>query len=204
MQKKVPSSTGYSLAWDNVGKTENKGVELVINTQNFNQKDFSWNTDYTFTLNREKITELADGTDRDISNGWFVGHSIKTHYGLEKIGIWQLDEAEEAAKYGEKPGRIKIKDQNKDGSIDNDNDRIILGSETPDFVMGLNNTFKYKNFDLRVFMYWRQGQMLHSEANGYGSYRIQGDPGIKVNYWTPENPTNEFPRPEKVIRILPN
>ena len=45
MQKKVPSSTGYSLAWDNVGKTENKGVELVINTQNFNQKDFSWNTD---------------------------------------------------------------------------------------------------------------------------------------------------------------
>lgn len=197
MQKKVPSSTGYSLAWDNVGKTENKGVELVINTQNFNQKDFSWNTDYTFTLNREKITELADGTDRDISNGWFVGHSIKTHYGLEKIGIWQLDEAEEAAKYGEKPGRIKIKDQNKDGSIDNDNDRVILGSETPDFVMGLNNTFKYKNFDLRVFMYWRQGQMLHSEANGYGSYRIQGDPGIKVNYWTPENPTNEFPRPEK-------
>lgn len=153
MQKKVPSSTGYSLAWDNVGKTENKGVELVINTQNFNQKDFSWNTDYTFTLNREKITELADGTDRDISNGWFVGHSIKTHYGLEKIGIWQLDEAEEAAKYGEKPGRIKIKDQNKDGSIDNDNDRVILGSETPDFVMGLNNTFKYKNFDLRVFMY---------------------------------------------------
>lgn len=197
MQKKVPSSTGYSLAWDNVGKTENKGVELVINTQNFNQKDFSWNTDYTFTLNREKITELADGTDRDISNGWFVGHSIKTHYGLEKIGIWQLDEAAEAAKYGEKPGRIKIKDQNKDGSIDNDNDRIILGSETPDFVMGLNNAFKYKNFDLRVFMYWRQGQMLHSEANGYGSYRIQGDPGIKVNYWTPENPTNEFPRPEK-------
>ena len=197
MQKKVPSSTGYSLAWDNVGKTENKGVELVINTQNFNQKDFSWNTDYTFTLNREKITELADGTDRDISNGWFVRHSIKTHYGLEKIGIWQLDEAAEAAKYGEKPGRIKIKDQNKDGSIDNDNDRIILGSETPDFVMGLNNTFKYKNFDLRVFMYWRQGQMLHSEANGYGSYRIQGDPGIKVNYWTPENPTNEFPRPEK-------
>ena len=197
MQKKVPSSTGYSLAWDNVGKTENKGVELVINTQNFNQKDFSWNTDYTFTLNREKITELAGGIDRDISNGWFVGHSIKTHYGLEKIGIWQLDEAEEAAKYGEKPGRIKIKDQNKDGSIDNDNDRVILGSETPDFVMGLNNTFKYKNFDLRVFMYWRQGQMLHSEANGYGSYRIQGDPGIKVNYWTPENPTNEFPRPEK-------
>lgn len=197
MQKKVPSSSGYSIAWDNVGKTENKGIELVINTQNLTQKDFSWDTDYTFTLNREKITELSDGTDRDVSNGWFVGHSIKTHYGLEKIGIWQLDEADEAAKYGEKPGRIKIKDQNNDGSIDNDNDRVILGSETPDFIMGLNNTFKYKNVDLRVFMYWRQGQMLHSEANGYGSYRVQGDPGIKVNYWTPENPTNEFPRPEK-------
>ena len=197
MQKKVPSSTGYTLAWDNVGKTENKGIELVINTQNFIQKDFTWNTDYTFTLNREKIVELADGTERDISNGWFVGHPIKTHYGLEKIGIWQLDEVDEAAKYGEQPGRIKIKDQNKDGAIDNDHDRVILGSEVPDFVMGMNNTFRYKNFDLRVFMYWRQGQMLHSEANGYGSFRVQGDPGLKVDYWTPENPTNEFPRPEK-------
>lgn len=197
MQKKVPSSTGYSLAWDNVGKTENKGVELVINTENFNTKDFSWNTDYTFTLNREKIVELADGTTRDISNGWFVGYPIKTFYGLEKLGIWQLNEADEAAKYGEQPGRIKIKDQNQDNAIDNDNDRIILGSATPDFIMGMNNTIKYKNFDLRVFTYWRQGQMLHSEANGYGSYKIQGDPGLKVNYWTPENPTNEFPRPEK-------
>ncbi len=107
---------------------------------------------------------------------------------MEKIGIWQLDEAAEAAKYGEKPGRIKIKDQNKDGSIDNDNDRIILGSETPDFVMGLNNTFKYKNFDLRVFMYWE------TRANvTFGSQRLRlipysGRSGIKVNYWTPENP----------------
>lgn len=106
MQKKVPSSTGYSLAWDNVGKLRIKVWNQLL-IPKFQSKDFSWNTDYTFTLNREKITELADGTDRDISNGWFVGHSIKTHYGLEKIGIWQLDEAAEAAKYGEKPGRIK-------------------------------------------------------------------------------------------------
>lgn len=61
----------------------------------------------------------------------------------------------------------------------------------------MNNTFRYKGFDLRVFMYWRQGQMLHSEANGYGSFRNQGDPGLKFDYWTPENPTNAFPRPEK-------
>ncbi len=197
MQKKVPTSTGYSIAWDNVGKTENKGVEIVLNTQNIVSKDFNWNTDITFTLNREKIKELADGSQQDISNGWFVGHPIKTFYGLKKLGIWQLDEAEEAAKYGEKPGRIKIYDKNGDFKIDNDNDRIILGAEVPDFVMGMNNTFRYKGFDLRVFMYWRQGQMLHSEANGYGSFRNQGDPGLKFDYWTPENPTNAFPRPEK-------
>ena len=197
MQKKVPTSTGYSISWDNIGKTENKGVEIVLNTANIVNKDFKWNTDLTFTLNREKIKELADGSDRDISNGWFVGHPIKTHYGLKKLGIWQLNETEEATKYGEKPGRIKIYDKNKDFKIDNDNDRIILGSEVPDFVMGMNNTFRYKDFDLRVFMYWRQGQTLHAEAAGYGSFRNQGDPGLKFNYWTEDNPTNDFPRPEK-------
>ena len=197
MQKKVPTSTGYSISWDNIGKTENKGVEIMLNTANIVNKDFKWNTDLTFTLNREKIKELADGSDRDISNGWFVGHPIKTHYGLKKLGIWQLNETEEAAKYGEKPGRIKIYDKNKDFKIDNDNDRVILGSEVPDFVMGMNNTFRYKDFDLRVFMYWRQGQTLHAEAAGYGSFRNQGDPGLKFNYWTEDNPTNDFPRPEK-------
>lgn len=197
MQKKVPTSTGYSISWDNIGKTENKGVEIVLNTANIVNKDFKWNTDLTFTLNREKIKELADGSDRDISNGWFVGQPIKTHYGLKKLGIWQLNETEEAAKYGEKPGRIKIYDKNKDFKIDNDNDRVILGSEVPDFVMGMNNTFRYKDFDLRVFMYWRQGQTLHAEAAGYGSFRNQGDPGLKFNYWTEDNPTNDFPRPEK-------
>jgi TonB-linked SusC/RagA family outer membrane protein len=197
MQKKVPTSTGYSISWDNIGKTENKGVEIVLNTANIVNKDFKWNTDLTFTLNREKIKELADGSDRDINNGWFVGHPIKTHYGLKKLGIWQLNETEEAAKYGEKPGRIKIYDKNKDFKIDNDNDRVILGSEVPDFVMGMNNTFRYKDFDLRVFMYWRQGQTLHAEAAGYGSFRNQGDPGLKFNYWTEDNPTNDFPRPEK-------
>lgn len=197
MQKKVPTSTGYSISWDNIGKTENKGVEIVLNTANIVNKDFKWNTDLTFTLNREKIKELADGSDRDISNGWFVGHPIKTHYGLKKLGIWQLNETEEAAKYGEKPGRIKIYDKNKDFKIDNDNDRVILGSEVPDFVMGMNNTFRYKDFDLRVFIYWRQGQTLHAEAAGYGSFRNQGDPGLKFNYWTEDNPTNDFPRPEK-------
>lgn len=197
MQKKVPTSTGYSISWDNVGKTENKGIEVVLNTANIISKDFKWNTDLTFTLNREKIKELADGSDRDISNGWFVGHPIKTFYGMKKLGIWQLDEAEEAAKYGEKPGRIKIYDKNEDFKIDNDNDRVILGSEVPDFVMGMNNTFRYKGFDLRVFMYWRQGQTLHAEAAGYGSFRNQGDPGLKFNYWTEDNPTNDFPRPEK-------
>lgn len=197
MQKKVPTSTGYSISWDNVGKTENKGIEVVLNTANIISKDFNWNTDLTFTLNREKIKELADGSDRDIANSWFVGHPIKTHYGLKKLGIWQLNEAEEAKKYGEKPGRIKIYDKNNDGKIDNDNDRIILGSEVPDFVMGMNNSFRYKNFDLKIFMYWRQGQMLHAEAAGYGSFSIQGDPGLKFDYWTEDNPTNAFPRPEK-------
>lgn len=198
MQKRIPTTNGYSVAWDNVGKTENKGLEIVLSTLNINNKNFTWNTDLTFSKNNEKIVELSGGAIRDVSNGWFVGSPIKVHYALEKIGIWQLGEEAEAAKYKQKPGEIKIKDQDDSGSIDNDNDRIILGTERPDFVMGISNQLTYRNFDFRVFMHWRQGQMIRSEAHGSG-YRIQGDPSPLVNYWTPENPTNDMPRPNKAM-----
>lgn len=198
MQKRIPTTNGYSIAWDNIGKTENKGLEIVLSTLNFNNKNFTWSTDITFTKNNEKIIELAGGAIRDISNGWFVGSPIEVHYALEKIGIWQLGEEAEAAKYNQKPGEIKIKDQDNSGGIDQDNDRIILGTERPDFVVGINNQLTYRNFDFRMFMHWRQGQMIRSEAHGSG-YRVQGDPSPMVDYWTPENPTNAFPRPNKAM-----
>ena len=81
MTKSLPALTGYLRTWANIGKTENQGIDITLNTLNIDTRDFKWNTTFTFSADRSKIVELADGKTEDISNGWFVGESIGTLYG---------------------------------------------------------------------------------------------------------------------------
>ena len=76
MNKSLPVITGYALIQSNVGKTQNKGVELSLSTINVKTRDFAWQTDWTFSTNSEKIKELANGSMQDTSGPWFVGHPI--------------------------------------------------------------------------------------------------------------------------------
>ena len=75
-----------------------------------------------------------------------------------------------------------------------DNDRQILGHSTPDWTLGFQNTFTYKDFDLTVFMNMRWGQTIGAGLLGFFSYGSVNIPSI-YDYWTPENPTNDYPRP---------
>ncbi|WP_225586904.1 TonB-dependent receptor [Algoriphagus sp. Y33] len=193
IERAVPATSGFTTAWDNVGKTRNRGIELLLSTINLDQPSgFKWSTDFTFTHNKEEILELVEG-DRDLANGWFVGYPISTHFDYEKIGVWQLGEEDQARENQQEVGEIKVRDQNGDGIITPD-DRTILGSNVPRFNLGVNNRVSYKGFDLSVFVFARQGNMIVSEANG--SYKIDArENGPRVDYWTPENPTNAYPRP---------
>ncbi|MDR7129039.1 TonB-linked SusC/RagA family outer membrane protein [Algoriphagus sp. 4150] len=193
IERAVPATSGFTTAWDNVGKTRNRGIELLLSTINLDQPSgFKWSTDFTFTHNKEEILQLVEG-DRDLANGWFVGYPISSHFDYEKIGIWQLGEEDQARANQQEVGEIKVKDQNGDGIITPD-DRTILGSNVPRFNLGINNRVSYKGFDLSVFVFARQGNMIVSEANG--SYKIDArENGPRVDYWTPENPTNAYPRP---------
>lgn len=193
IERAVPATSGFTSSWDNVGKTRNRGVEILLSTVNIDQPNgFQWNTDVTFTHNKEEILELVEG-DRDLANGWFVGYPISSHFDYEKVGIWQLGEEDMALENQQQVGEIKVKDQNSDGIITPD-DRTILGSNVPKFNLGVNNRVSYKGIDLSVFVFARQGNMIVSEANG--SYKIDArENGPRVDYWTPENPTNAYPRP---------
>lgn len=193
IERAVPATSGFTSSWDNVGKTRNRGVEVLLSTVNLDQPNgFQWNTDFTFTHNKEEILELVEG-DRDLANGWFVGYPISSHFDYEKVGIWQLGEEDQALENQQQVGEIKVKDQNGDGIITPD-DRTILGSNVPKFNLGVNNRVSYKGIDLSVFVFARQGNMIVSEANG--SYKIDArENGPRVDYWTPENPTNAYPRP---------
>jgi TonB-linked SusC/RagA family outer membrane protein len=199
LERLLPATSGYQSVIQNIGKTRNKGVELELSSVNVSRRTetgFNWRSDASFSLNREEIVQLTGGADRDLGNGWIVGQPTQVFYDYQKVGIWQLNEADQAAVYGQAPGDIKVLDVNNDGKITADDDRLVVGTLRPDFSFGLNNTFSFWNFDLSAFLYGRVGQLIRSEASG--NYKIDGrENGPLVDYWTPENPTNAHPRPDK-------
>lgn len=189
----LPGHTGFTEVISNVGKTETRGIDLSINTVNFDTKDFKWTTDLTFSANKEEITAL-NTNQNDVGSGWFIGSPTKVFYDYEKIGIWQTSEAAEAAKYGQEPGDIKVRDQTNDGAIDANNDRKVLGQQTPKWTAGLNNRFEYKGWELSFFLYARVGHLIQNEAAA--NFNPSGwNNSIACDYWTLENPTNAYPRP---------
>lgn len=193
--------------WQNIGETNNKGFEISLTTRNIQTKNFNWETTFTFTHNKEKIVKLPDGDL--VAKNLFEGHPIKTFRNFKYAGIWSTAEAEEAAKYGCEPGYVKIytveqfaDDGNGnmvgDGGVhtySNTRDLQILGSNVPDGILGFNNAFKYKGFDLGVFAIARWGQMIDSQMLGWYDASGRNQPA-GIDYWLPE--TNEgarFPRP---------
>ena len=187
----------------NIGQTRNRGIELAMNALIVEPKspgDFSFEVDVNFTSWQEEITQLVDTLKRNISNGWFVGEPMDVIYDYRKIGIWQSDEADEASTFdGRVPGDIKVEDVNGNG-IRDDEDRTIIGKLNPDWIGGITTRFGYKGFDLSVVAFARVGGMTISRFHqGNVSFPIATMEGRRnqadVDYWTPDNPTNAYPRP---------
>jgi TonB-linked SusC/RagA family outer membrane protein len=213
LSRTLPWSNGgkNKNVFQNIGETKNKGLELSLRTINIDNEDFKWNTSLTFTKSSEHISKLIDEENVYWINGshtsLIIGEPIYTFYDHVSEGIWQLGEEAEIAKFNEnghnyKPGDIKVKDMNNDYIIDGDNDRQPVGSETPAWEGGLNNTFKYKNFDLGIFVYARVGQEIWGEVLGrYNPNGLENGPAF-IDYWTPENPSMQYPRPDANINGL--
>jgi TonB-linked SusC/RagA family outer membrane protein len=195
MYRKLPVTTGFDQVLENVGSTSNKGLEMSIHSTNISKNGFDWKTDLSFSANRTKIDELYSGKVDDIGNRWFIGQPINVFYDYEKIGIWQLDEAAEAAKYGETVGQIKVKDQQPDNKHNSD-DMVILGNPDPKWIANISNQFKYKNFDLGFTVYVRWGGM--TSVGNFAPYSKKRYNKFIFDYWTPTNPTNAYPRPNQL------
>ena len=203
LQRNLPRSNGTNSILTNVGETQSHGMEFTLSTVNIRSSGgFVWRTDFNAFFNREKITALQLGLKQDIANGWFVGQPITVIYDVKKIGIWQTSEATQAATYGSAPGDIKLEDLSKNNAIGAD-DRQIIGNFQPDLVAGLTSHMEYKNFDLSFVLFGRFGQTVVATylsadggANGYPFFLNSRVNQLKVDYWTPTNPTNEFPQPD--------
>ena len=198
LSRALPQHTGFGSITANVGSTSNKGVEVALSTVNIHTGNFSWKTNLTFSRNRNKIVDLYGDKKDDEGNKWFIGQPIQVHYTEVFDGIWQLDEAEEAAKYFAEPGNVKVKDLNGDGKI-TELDRAIIGSPLPKWIGGMTNTFTYKGLDFSFMLYSRQGSMIYSpfhHSNFAREWNARYNK-LNVDYWTETNPSNEWPAPNK-------
>ena len=189
----LPGHTGFDQVISNIGKTETKGIDITITGAIVDKKDFKWNADLTMGHTKEKIVSINSDQDDEL-NGWFIGQPTQVYYDYHKIGIWQSNEEAEAAKYGQKPGDIKVEDVNHDGQITPEADRMIIGQRTPKLTLGFNNKLQYKAWELDFFLYGRFG---HTVINNFkrGFIRSGWQNQSVYDYWTPTNPTNDMPRP---------
>lgn len=197
LNRSISAIHGITSITQNIGETENQGIELSIQSRNIVTPSFRWYTSANLAYGVNKIVSIYgtlddDGVEiDDLANRWFIGQPIRVNYDFYWEGTWQLNEADEAAKYGSRPGFVKLQDLNKDGKLDA-SDRQILGQQDPKLLWGLTNTFTYRNFSLDIFIHGVHGV---TKVNPLLSDYVWADVRrntIKKNWWTPENPTNEW------------
>ncbi len=189
----LPLESGYRTALVNVGAMKNKGFELTLNSVNIDTKDFTWQTSFNYSFNKNEIDKLYNDLDR-VGN-YFVGESINVIYTKRFGGIWQNDEAEIAKIYNAEPGDYKIIDRNRNNIIDDD-DREFIGQTTPQYFGSFSNTFKSHGFDLTIFLTYAGGHKIYNAFAYLDSYSPSANmsPDYYHNYWTPERPSNKYPR----------
>jgi TonB-linked SusC/RagA family outer membrane protein len=209
VERSLPDILGFDWVWDNLGEVQNKGFELTLNTMNMSRENFTWRTTVNFQMNRNKIVRLygdmVDVTDDagnvigerevdDFENQWFIDHAIDEIWDIRTNGIWQLDEADQAAQYGVHPGDFKVNDVNGDGLYTRE-DREFLGFRDPRFRWSIRNEFKlFKDFDASFMMYSLWGHMNpYNQAKNRDGFLDRTNSHL-FPYWTPENPQNEYAR----------
>jgi TonB-linked SusC/RagA family outer membrane protein len=208
IDRALNSSTGYTTQKQNLGEVENKGIELQLDGMIVRKQDFTVQAGITFSKNMNQITHLygdvnGDGVeDDDATNSWFIGQPIDVTWRWEADGIFQEGEVPDASQIALytaaaiKPGMIKVKDQNGDDKI-NDLDKIFI-DRTPDWMGSFFLNAAYKGVDFTAEINTVQGvqkiNQFLSEYTWGGDLRGVFN-GVKVDYWTPQNPTGTFPRP---------
>ena len=194
----LPSVSGYTGTQENVGKVLNRGFDLTLNSVNINKRDFSWRTDLNLAFTKNKILELQNGQEDMVGSGLFIGQPTSVSYGYKSAGLWSdsaadLAEMEKFNANGHNfsPGMVKPVDQNGDYKIESNYDRVILGNTRPLWNLGLNNTFRYKNLELAVFIY---GAFKYFAQTG--QYQGGREPVIWMNYYNENNKVGaEYQRP---------
>ncbi len=228
LQTKLPYASGYQYMMQNVGATENKGVELTLNVGVVNRKNFKFDIDFNIAFAETKIKNLGGVDKMEMSSGWAgseitgdyvleVGESIGRMYGYETDSWYTVDDFDYAEgvytlKEGivsdatllagtVRPGSLRLKDQNGDGTID-EADKVVIGNALPKHTGGMAFNFKVWNFDFSADFYWKYG------GDVYNANKIENTTTNKYSYrnmsadvegcWTYLNKHGELASPERM------
>ncbi len=188
LARPIPQSTGFGSLLDNIGEVSNRGVEVLLSTQNVTSNTFSWSSTLNFSYNKNRIEKLGEN-DEDIFPGpnWVsgsqtilrVGESLSSFWGYRRLGTWGTDEADAAAEVNAVPGEAKRSEE-----------QTIIGKGLPNWNGSLTNNFTYGNFDLTVDLQFVLGvdimqQYYHSTEDRSGI--ANGLRTILTEGWTPDN-----------------
>ena len=213
----LPSTAGVGSYTANIGATENKGFEMSLNATLLERGDWTWTAGLNVYTNHNKLIALADGSDRNESQAWFVGYPINCLYDYEYDGLWQegdpyMDILEPSTYnaltgYKDAIGTIKIKyhgEYNENGEpvrAFSADDRVPIVVD-PKFAGGFNTNVTWRNLDLSIIGSFQCGGILLSSLHTSNSYlnMLTGRRGqIDVDYWTPENTSARYPRPGSIL-----
>ncbi|WP_255406504.1 TonB-dependent receptor [Prevotella sp. KH2C16] len=211
-QRNLALSSSYDKMWVNDGKIQNRGFEVTVDADVINTHDWHLGSTFIFSMNRNKVKDLGNTLEsglisdpmtgmlfeysgnsleqyRDYTNILAIGQPVYAFYGYRVNGIIQsMNEGIDAGLTGDyaQPGEFKYMDLNGDGSV-SEADKCIIGDPNPDFTASLNLNLSWKNWDFNVFLNGVFGNdVLNTNHFGQSSNNPLR--------WTPDNPTNEYPR----------
>ncbi len=205
----TPQFTGYPGSFMNFGKMKNMGYEFGINGRILQKPKLTWESSFNISFNKTQVVKLVQDkfeSGQSLWGGYYTqmlieGEQLGSFYGFERDGILQENEA---LPYEDDllvdvdgnpiPGSQKYVDHNGDGKL-TDDDRVVLGCAQPDFMFGFNNTFKFYNFDMSIYIDGQYGNDV-CNMNRLEGLMFNQQTGLAEvwNRWTPENPSNEWPR----------
>lgn len=214
--------TGFNSQMQNIGKIQNKGIELSLNSTNIQTRNFTWQTNFNISFIRNTLKGLASGVESMYARSGFdnnftaydyiatVGQSLGLIYGYEFDGIYQSSDfcttpdnqlilkegITNNARYGAvKPGVVKYKDQDGDGIITT-NDRTVIGNAMPKWYGGITNTFNYKGVDFSFMLQFNDGNDIYNATRLYATQSRSGRLNMLsevADRWSPTNASNKVP-----------
>ncbi|PSL47830.1 TonB-linked SusC/RagA family outer membrane protein [Chitinophaga niastensis] len=208
LSQQLATQTGFTSKVTNVGAVENKGIELLINTQNISHKNFSWETSFNISGNRSKVVDLGGVESFDMAGIDFGGYStvsklqvgqpVGTFWGATYYGVRKTNDVPKGAvdpNPNPKLGDPLYVDRNGDGKFGQE-DLSVIGNGSPKFFGGIGNTFRYKNFS---FNFYLQGTYGNDVMNLADDFYKTGDPltnqyAMIKDRWSPANPNSNIPR----------